>query len=47
MNDTDLTEFNATGDYAVGTQLGYLDKYLNVLFDLTFSSLHYVVKVCL
>ncbi len=36
FNDTDLTEFNPTGDYAVGAQLGYADQYLNVLYDPSF-----------
>ncbi|MDB4093973.1 porin [Flavobacteriaceae bacterium] len=31
MNPTDLTEFNPTGDYAVGLQLGYAGQYLNYL----------------
>ena len=31
MNPTDLTEFNATGDYGLGLQLGYAGQYLNFL----------------
>lgn len=31
MNPTDLTEFNPTGDYAFGAQLGYAGQYLNFL----------------
>lgn len=31
MNPTDLTEFNPTGDYAFGLQLGYAGQYLNYL----------------
>ena len=31
MNPTDLTEYNPTGDYAVGLQLGYKGQYLNYL----------------
>ncbi|MCX2720531.1 porin [Lentiprolixibacter aurantiacus] len=33
MNPTDLTEFNPTGDYAVGAQLGYSGQYLNFLYS--------------
>lgn len=33
MNQTDLTEFNPTGQYAWGAQLGYSDQYLNFLAD--------------
>jgi hypothetical protein len=29
MNPTDLTEFNPTGEYAIGAQLGYAGQYLN------------------
>jgi hypothetical protein len=36
FNDTDLTEFNPTGDYAFGAQLGYSGQYLNVLVDPSF-----------
>ena len=36
FNDTDLTEFNATGDYAVGAQLGFSGQYVNVLYDPSF-----------
>lgn len=33
MNPTDATEFNPTGEYAFGAQLGYADQYLNFLTD--------------
>lgn len=33
MNPTDATEFNPTGKYAFGAQLGYADQYLNFLTD--------------
>ena len=33
MNQTDVTEFNPDGSYALGAQLGYLDQYLNILYD--------------
>ncbi len=33
MNQTDLTEFNPTGQYAYGAQLGYSGQYLNLLID--------------
>lgn len=33
MNQTDITEFNPDGSYAVGAQLGYADQYLNLLWD--------------
>lgn len=36
MNDTDLTEFNPTGDYAFGAQLGFSGQFLNVLVDPSF-----------
>lgn len=29
MNPTDLTEFNPTGEYAIGAQLGYAGQFLN------------------
>jgi len=41
FNDTDLTEFNATGDYAAGAQLGYKDQYLNVLYDPSFFEIDF------
>lgn len=41
MNDTDLTEFNPTGDYAFGAQLGFVGQYLNVLVDPTFFEIDY------
>jgi len=33
MNPTDATEYNPTGEYAFGAQLGYADQYLNFLLD--------------
>ena len=33
MNPTDLTEFNPSGTYAFGAQLGYSGQYLNALVD--------------
>lgn len=33
MNPTDVTEFNPTGDYAVGAQLGYSSQFLNFLYS--------------
>ncbi len=33
MNPTDLTEFNPTGQYAYGVQLGYSGQYANLLID--------------
>lgn len=33
MNPTDATEFNSTGKYAFGAQLGYAGQYLNFLTD--------------
>ena len=33
MNQTDVTEFNPDGSYAIGIQLGYSDQYLNFLYD--------------
>ncbi len=41
FNDTDLTEFNPTGDYAFGAQLGYSDQYLNVLVDPSFFEIDF------
>ncbi|MFC4634582.1 porin [Dokdonia ponticola] len=41
FNDTDVTEFNPTGDYAVGAQLGYADQYLNVLYDPSFFEIDF------
>ncbi|WP_338408983.1 porin [uncultured Flavobacterium sp.] len=41
MNDTDLTEFNPTGDYAFGTQLGYKSQFLNVLVDPSFVEIDF------
>ncbi len=41
MNDTDLTEFNPTGDYAFGAQLGYSGQYLNVLVDPSFFEIDF------
>lgn len=33
MNPTDATEFNPSGNYALGAQLGYSGQYLNVLVE--------------
>ena len=33
FNQTDVTEFNPDGSYAVGAQLGYDGQYLNLLYD--------------
>lgn len=33
MNQTDITEFNPDGSYAIGAQLGYSNQYLNFLYD--------------
>ncbi|MGC6432002.1 MAG: porin [Jejuia sp.] len=41
MNDTDLTEFNPTGDYALGAQLGYAGQYLNFLLDPSFTEIDF------
>lgn len=41
MNDTDLTEFNPTGDYALGAQLGFSGQYLNVLLDPSFFEIDF------
>lgn len=41
FNDTDLTEFNATGDYAVGAQLAYKDQFLNILYDPSFFEIDF------
>jgi len=41
MNDTDVTEFNATGDYAFGAQLGFNNQYLNVLVDPSFFEIDF------
>lgn len=41
FNDTDLTEFNPTGDYAAGAQLGYKDQYLNLLYDPSFFEIDF------
>ncbi len=41
FNDTDLTEFNPTGDYAAGAQLGYSGQYLNVLYDPSFFEIDF------
>ena len=41
FNDTDATEYNFTGDYAVGAQLGYADQYLNVLLDPSFLEIDF------
>jgi hypothetical protein len=41
MNDTDLTEFNPTGDYAFGAQLGYSGQFLNLLVDPSFTEIDF------
>lgn len=41
FNDTDLTEFNPTGDYAAGAQLGYKGQFLNVLYDPSFFEIDF------
>jgi len=41
FNDTDLTEFNPTGDYAFGAQLGYAGQYLNFLLDPSFTEIDF------
>jgi len=41
FNDTDLTEFNPTGDYAAGVQLGYKGQYLNFLYDPSFTEIDF------
>ena len=41
FNDTHLTEFNPTGDYAFGAQLGYKGQFLNVLVDPSFTEIDY------
>ncbi len=33
FNQTDVTEFNPDGSYAIGAQLGYNDQYINLLYD--------------
>jgi hypothetical protein len=33
FNQTDVTEFNPDGSYAIGAQLGYSGQYLNLLYD--------------
>lgn len=41
MNGTDLTEFNPTGDYALGAQVGFYGQYINLLLDPTFFEIDY------
>lgn len=41
MNSTDETEFNSNGSYALGTQLGYADQFLNVLVDPNFFEIDF------
>ncbi|MDO1502079.1 porin [Winogradskyella maritima] len=41
FNDTDLTEFNPTGDYAAGAQLGYKGQFLNLLYDPSFFEIDF------
>ena len=33
MNQTDVTEFNPDGSYAIGAQFGFYNQYLNLLYD--------------
>ncbi|QHI37718.1 hypothetical protein IMCC3317_30990 [Kordia antarctica] len=33
FNQTDVTEFNPDGSYAIGAQVGYSDQFLNLLYD--------------
>ncbi len=33
MNPTDATEFNPTGEYAVGAQVGFYDQFVNFLYS--------------
>ena len=41
MNPTDATEFNPSGSYALGAQLGFYGQYLNVLVDPAFFEIDY------
>ena len=41
MNPTDATEFNPTGSYAFGAQLGFSGQYLNLLVDPNFMEVDY------
>lgn len=41
MNGTDQTEFNPTGDYAFGAQLGFYGQFLNLLVDPDFFEIDY------
>jgi hypothetical protein len=41
FNNTDDTELNRTGDYAVGGQLGYKGQYLNILYDPSFFEIDF------
>ena len=41
MNPTDATEFNPTGSYALGAQLGVSGQYLNFLYDPAFFEIDY------
>jgi hypothetical protein len=41
MNDTDFTEYNPTGDYAFGAQLGYKGQFLNLLVDPSFTEIDF------
>ena len=45
FNDTDLTEFNPTGDYAFGAQLGYSGQFLNFLLDPSFTEIDFTVDL--
>lgn len=41
MNPTDATEFNPSGSYAVGAQLGISGQFLNVLIDPAFTEIDF------
>jgi hypothetical protein len=41
FNNTDDTELNRTGDYAVGGQVGYKGQYLNILYDPSFFEIDF------
>ncbi len=41
MNPTDATEFNPSGSYALGAQLGFYGQFLNVLVDPAFFEIDY------
>ncbi|MFY9243775.1 MAG: outer membrane beta-barrel protein [Polaribacter sp.] len=41
MNPTDATDFNPTGSYALGAQLGFSGQFLNLLYDPNFFEVDY------